>query len=160
VSADSGIRTVVEAIAYRWRQITPGAAHYDLSEEGAVLLGEPTTHAPTQLPQVWLAPGAATSERGPELGRWTRTLEVRARGYVGDPEGSATPGERYLLAADLLDDLSRVLEIDPGLGLSRVLHGIDLEVRAEALDGDDLGLGHYGVVDAIVSIRWFTDGGF
>lgn len=149
----SKTRTIIGAVKTALAGINGSAGGYvhDLSGAGRVKGGRPPRAAAS--PCAWVALGTLDSRNGPLLTRRRRDLviDIEARA----PASSADPEERGLIAADLLDDITRAVEADPRLG-GLVL---EVEVTGMAVDGDEAGMPGMAVAVAQVGVYWHATPG-
>jgi hypothetical protein len=144
----SKTRSILAAIKTALQAINgSGVYSYNLSSTDQVQIGRPRPEN-TIFPSAWINIGSLQGISGDALINMKRTLVVELEGRVSP--SAQTAEERGLAATDLLDDLVTALESDQSLG------GLvdNLEVSGIALDGDEVGLGSYGVAYAQVAVTW------
>jgi hypothetical protein len=154
-------RTIVGVVLEQLGGINGPAGGYVLDLEGRAYVGDPGPAVlDGQLPAVWLAAWTIDARDDDQLGAYRRVMELQIIGAV-QADGD-DPGERMLLATDLLSDIARALESNRTMRVEGDAQVVSMLVRGQAVDGGQLGVPQCGVCEAAVTLEYIrpSAGGF
>ena len=149
----SHVRTIMGKVILAFQAINgAGSYSYDFSTTGRVQIGMPTEADGHDI-MMWLDIADISSEHGPELGGFKRTLtiDVMARAKTN----SRSEAEQVLDASDLANEMVIAIEADRGLGGNVN----DLIYRTTPLSGSALGFPDRLVVLGEIVITWWANSG-
>lgn len=129
------VATVLDTVLALFRSIDGGSSwHNDLSGDDSVVLGDSVDLLQGRDLMVIVAPDplVVEGENAAALGGWLYRLTLRVIGRA--PAEADTASARWSAAAKLQRDLTRAINIDPGLGLSSS-YGLKAEASIDAYGG-------------------------